>query len=180
MQCCSVEFKVLGEWGHFEGWRSLFFKQRFGGMGIDSNWKIKSGKLLLNFSPRDYWADIWAKTFQLSLNIQSSLFHQVFVRLESHFLSMRCLVDSFIHALMTRSSAPLYFTHSASPSRGQLLRDASTACHSCAIERFMAHESSRIISLLMVDFCLVGYFGKQWCEIGSHVHSLPCVGHSQG
>ena len=39
-----------------------FFLQRFGGMGIDSNWKIKSGQLLLNFSPRD-WADIWAKLF---------------------------------------------------------------------------------------------------------------------
>ena len=35
----------------------VFFLQRFSGMGIDSNWKIKSGQLLLNFSPRD-WADI--------------------------------------------------------------------------------------------------------------------------
>lgn len=154
-----------------------FFLQRFGGMGIDSNWKIKSGQLLLNFSPRD-WADIGAKLFS-------------YLWIFNNLCTIKCLYalnplsfDEVSRRLF--SSCPndqivcAFVFHALLPITGTTIAWRVTACHSCAIERFMAHESSRIISLLMVDFCLVGYFGKQWCEIGSHVHSLPCVGHCQG
>lgn len=153
-------------------WRmkKSFFLQRWYGHWFQLEnqiWSIAvkfQFQLLLNFSPRD-----WAKRFS-------------YLWIFNHFCSIKCL-----YALNPLSfdevSRRLFYSrlfHVLFPITGTTIAWRVTACYSCAIERFMALESSRIIFSLMVDFCLVGYFGKQWCKVGSHVHSLPCVGHSQG